>query len=233
MDYLIAATPRVGSNLLCSLLMGTQRLGECREALCPSEFGEFAERIQRDRRAFQAYYAARRARESKGGPFGVKAHFHQLVHAVELGFDLGANFPSRVVYLRRADVVGQAISHVRAAQTGAWISRKEERAEPRFDPEAIHRAIGENADHEHGWESFFRQNDVLPYRLGYESLCADFEGELTRLLPFLGVDPGTVDVARVVASSTSALKKQRDGLSDEWRARYTEWIAGRSMATAA
>ena len=125
-------------------------------------------------------------------------------------------------------MVGQALSHVRALQSGAWISKKKELREPHYDAEAIHRAVRQAIEHDQGWESFFRQNDIEPYRIGYESLCADFEGELSRLLPFLGVDPRDVDSGRIVEGALGYFKKQRDGLTESWRARYTDWLRQRT-----
>lgn len=230
MDYLIAATPRVGSNLFCSLLMGTKRLGEPREYLCPTEFGDFHARIERDPRAFSEYFEHCRESTSTGGVFGYKAHLAQLEAAVRMGFDVGRHFPDRVVYMTRSDVTAQALSHVRALQTGAWISKKAERAEPRFDAELIHAAVRLVVDENQAWEAFFRRNEIEPLRIGYEALCADFTGTLRGVLGFLDVDPDAVDVERVVASTQAYFSKQRDGLSAEWRERYGAWLRDRAEA---
>ncbi len=224
MDYLIASTPRVGSNLLASLLMALGELGEPREYLCPTEFGEFGPRIQNDPSEFSAYYKSCRERFSKGGNFGVKVHYAQLQWAAQHGFDLQEFFPERVVYLTRSDTLGQAISYVRALQTGAWISEKEERAKPQFEPGRIHSAVRRIVDENHAWEAFFRRHDIEPYRVGYETLCEDFGAELQRMLPFLGVDPGSVNIHGVVDGCLGYFKKQRDELNEEWRSRYTEWL---------
>ena len=60
-------------------------------------------------------------------------------------------------------------------------------------------------------------------------MCADFEGQLGRVLTFLGVDPGSIDLASCVEGSMGYFKKQRDGLSAEWRTRYDAFIRERAV----
>lgn len=233
MDYFIAATPRVGSNLLCSFLGGTRKIGFPREYLCQTELGDYAPLIQQNPREFNSYYEDCRQQHTLNGVFGVKAHYAQLQWAAQHGFDLQRFFPERFIYISRADRVGQAISHVRALQTGAWISKKVEQTEPRFEPERIHGALRRIVDENHAWEAFFRHHDVEPFRLGYETLCADFEGEVRRVLRFLDVDPNTVDLGKIVEGTLGYFDKQRDETSEQWRDRYADWLRVRASRGAA
>lgn len=239
MDYFICSTPRSGSNLLCSLLMQTGVAGEPREYLCPFQIAEHGPAtsglatVEGHPGRFQRYFDGVRGRYASGGRFGYKAHFHQLAWAIQHGFDLVGNLPQRFVHLTRADVLGQAISFVRAAQTGAWISDKPERREPVFDPEGIREAIRVMNTQNQAWEQLFDAQGIEPYRMSYETLVADFEGELGALLEFLEVPAGAVDVAAAVAASTRAHRKQRDGVSAEWRRRYRELVRQRAEERAA
>jgi len=234
MFYLLCATPRVGSNLLQSLLFNTEVAGDAKEFFCVGEvlslgrahcgFADLTEASA----SLDVYLEAMRAHHSRGGCFGIKAHFHQFRWALDHGLDLTRWFPDRFLFLTRDDLVGQAISHVRAQQTSAWTGRSEERREPSFDAERLRAAAGEIVAHNQAWEAFFQAIDVEPLRLSYERLCADFGGELERVLRFLDVDPSTVDLERAVARATGWFRVQRDATNEEWRARYDEFLRARA-----
>lgn len=234
MFYLLSATPRVGSNLLQSLLRRTGVGGDAKEFFCRGEiaslgakhcgFTSLAEGVER----FDHYLAAMRAEYTIGGCFGIKAHFAQFRWALEHGFDLARHFPERFLYLTRGDLVAQAISQVRAMQTGAWTSQKEERAAPSFDPERIATTLRELVLDNQGWETLFQTIHVEPCRLSYEQVVADPPGELARTLRFLDVDPGSVDLEQAVRGATSHFRMQRDELSADWRARYDEYLRTRA-----
>lgn len=239
MDYLICTTPRSGSNLLCSFLMNTKEAGEPREYLCPYQIAEHGPKtssglstIEGHPSRFQRYYDGVRAAYTSGGRFGNKVHLHQLLWAVERGFDLPANMPERFVHLTRADVLGQAISFVRASQTGAWLSAKPEQREPSFDADAITKAIRFMRQQDEKWEQIFEQAGIEPYRMAYETLVADMEGELAGLFHFLGIERDAAEVAQIVQSSTNVHRKQRDNVSQEWRDRYREIVRERADARA-
>lgn len=136
--------------------------------------------------------------------------------------------PQRFINLTRADVLGQAISFVRASQTGAWISTKSEQREPAFEAAAITRAIRFMRQQDEKWEQLFEKAGIEPYRMAYETLVADMEGELAGLLRFLGIEHDAERVARVVGRTTSVHRKQRDGVSQEWRDRYREIVRERA-----
>lgn len=239
MDYLVASTPRSGSNLLCSLLQATGACGEPRELLCPTQVAEHGpalcgfDSLAGLPHRFDLYLDACRRAFTRGGRFGIKAHFEQLERAVEQGLDLARHFPARVVHLTRADLVGQALSLVRAVQTRAWIAGQAERGEPRFDPELVHAAVRKLAREQAAWESLWREGDVEPYRLSYEALCADFEGELRGVVRFLDHDPDALDLRAAVQHVLAHYAPQRDALSESWRARYAEWVRARAAERSA
>lgn len=233
LNYLICSTPRVGSNLLSSLIFGTRVLGHPREYFCPFQVATYGPELcgltrVRNAEELHRYIDAVKAKFGSHGRFGIKAHLHQLRHALELGYDFDGRFPDRFVHITRADVIGQAISHERALQTGAWTAQQKEARRPELAPEKIRATVHGFVQENQAWEALFRNYDVEPYRLSYEALCADMEGELARLLEYLEVDPHTVDVPTAVRAATSHFKPQRDALNDEWRARYLTWINERA-----
>ena len=226
----MCATPRVGSNFLCHLLLATGRVGNTKEFLCPTQVqslgGEHCgyANLEEGERHLNDYFATMREVFSKEGVFGAKAHFKQFGWALEHGFDLQRHFPDRFVHITRADLIGQAISYLRASQTQEWIHDHESRGEPHFDAEALHQAVVELVRSSQGWESLFQTLGIQPYRLSYESLCADVPGELGSLLRFLDIDPGTVDLEATVEDAGRRYKIQRDELSERWRAGYAEYL---------
>lgn len=235
MDYLICTNPHSGSNLLCSFLTSTKEAGEPREYLCPHQIAEHGPEtssglstIEGHHSRFQRYYDGVRAAYTSGGRFGNKVHLHQMLWARDRGFDLPANMPQRFINLTRADVLVEAISFVRASQTGAWISTKSEQREPAFEAAAITRAIRFMRQQDEKWEQFFEKAGIEPYRMAYETLVADMESELAGLLRFLGIEHDAERVARVVERTTSVHRKQRDGVSQEWRDSYREIVRERA-----
>lgn len=238
MDYLICTSPRSGSNLLSNLLIQTQQAGTPREYLCTHQIAAQGPKtsglrsIEGHPSRFQRYYDGVRRANSQGGRFGMKAHFHQLVWANQNGFRLQPNRPDRFVHLTRADVLGQAISFVRAQQTGAWHTGQDEKREPWFDADAITKAITFLQEQDQGWQQLFAATGIEPYRMAYETFVADMPGELTALLEFLDIDTRAMDVEACIEQSTSRVRRQRDGISGEWRARYRELVRVRAAAAA-
>jgi LPS sulfotransferase NodH len=233
LHYLICSTPRVGSNLLCSLLFATRAVGHPREYFCPHQIAAFGPHLvgfgQVGNAAQLHRFLDAAAREyGSEGRFGIKAHLAQLRSALELGYDFEGRFPHRFIHMSRADILGQAMSLVRASQTGAWMANQDERAEPRFDPQAIRARVQQLTAENQAWEHLFRRFDIEPYRLSYEGMCADFEGELSALLAYLDVDPTTVDVAGAVARGSQHVVRQRDARTEEWREAYAEWLRDRA-----
>jgi LPS sulfotransferase NodH len=128
----------------------------------------------------------------------------------------------RFVYLRRDDVVAQAVSWLRAEQTSTWYiggngeisgTREPGRA-PGFDPDRIGRLIETIDEHNAAWEEWFASFGIQPHRLSYEELDADMAGVTHRILDFLGVD--LPDGRTVVPRH----KRQADELNAQWIDRY-------------
>jgi LPS sulfotransferase NodH len=234
MFYLLCTTPRVGSNLLQSLLFSTGVAGDAREFFDRNEvlalggkhcgFTNLADAEGR----LNEYVEVMRANYARGGVFGIKAHFHQLAWAMDRGFDLSRHFPDRFLFLTRADIVAQAISAERAVQTSAWTSHQAERATPRFDPERIRARLRALIAGNQSWEALFAAIHVEPYRIAYEQICNDFAGELERILRFLDVDPAGVDIPQAVARATDFFRVQRDETSSTWRTDFERYLRVRA-----
>lgn len=130
------------------------------------------------------------------------------------------------IHLSREDVLDQAISYLRAQQSGLWHrapdGRELERLAPPaptvYDPAAIaaRMAVLQNANT--AWEAWFAREGIAPLRLSYEGLAADTQGTLSSVLLQLGLD------ASAATGAKAGVVKLADATSREWKARY---LAGR------
>jgi LPS sulfotransferase NodH len=205
--YLICSEHRSGSTLLCELLASTGKLG------IPDEFLRhpgFAARFEREPALQDAL--VRRA-TSANGVFGLKLFSQQ--------FDVSSKarwierLPGlRFICLERYDLLGQAISLVRALQTDQYFASQPDKGEPRYDRAAIARHMARIAEGQARWRCYFARNGIEPLWLSYEQLVSDPSAAVAAVAAHVGIEDALApDLARVEVAV------QRDGLSEEWRAR--------------
>ena len=147
----------------------------------------------------------------------MKLHYHQLERwFVDSGRELRAFVPiTRVIRVTRRDRLGQAISWVRARQTGRYAAHQRAWRPPRYRRDAIDRALHAIEHAEAGWDRFLAQHGDLPVlRVAYEELAADLEGTVHEALAFLGAS------AEPLPPVSPSLRAQADATSERWRARY-------------
>ena len=214
-SYLICATPRTGSTLLCGLLESTgvaghpesyfrredERSWATRWDLIGSEDGSFG---------FDDYLAAAiSAGRTGNGVFAARVMWGTLddvvarlgsIHPDIAGSDIGllrrALGTTRFIHLQRNDVVGQAVSWMRAEQTGLWqeIDRAHlegsgtEPPKPHLDLGRIHDLVQTIDAHNVAWREWFASAAVRPHRLRYEDIVVDPVGVTRGLLDFLALE---------------------------------------------
>jgi LPS sulfotransferase NodH len=132
------------------------------------------------------------------------AHFTDLMHGLpaatspqtyrDLAALLSPFFPSPTyIHLSRRDRLRQAISAVRAKDTGLWrsipnVGEQVPQADPQFDIDRIERLIGySDYCHDH-WRNFFAAIGVTPHAVTYEELAANYQPTVANTLRFLGSD---------------------------------------------
>ena len=230
--YVIASTPRSGGNLLCETLSATGLAGS------PAEFFEPTSRLavhaaevgfasaaaaMRDLPAYAAALGRRYATEN--GALGIKLHWDQVEWLRRCGTSIEALLgPCRYVYLTRGDVTRQAISLVRAKQTGSWTSLDAPRRRPEFDPVQIRDMIHWLTLQNRGWESFFASRRDAPLRLAYETVVPDRTAAAVVVLGFLGIACDREAVERRLAATPNRLARQADAVSDEWLRRWVAYL---------
>jgi LPS sulfotransferase NodH len=207
--YAICCQARSGSSYLCELLASTGVLGR------PLEYFNI-KRMRRDAKDYpndpnaQLEILGRNA-ATPNGVYGLKV----------LSWHFAANrWPERLpalsfVFLTRRDLLGQALSHVRATQTGLWDVQHEPTGTAQYDRASIDEALRMFVVHEARWRYYFARNGIAPLELVYEDLVDDPGAAVAAVAKLVGITP-----APAFEASPAHLEIQRDEMTEAWRARY-------------
>ncbi len=242
--YIICATPRSGSTLLCSLLAATGATGDPDSFYGATFKDDWAHewglpsRQTVGEQQFQKLYLEAAISAGKAGTniFGMRLMWETRGELLAI---LGQIFPDcsndrqrlevafgrlLFIHLYRPDKLAQAISLVKARQTGLWhaapdgteIERLSPPAEPRYDYQLISVEIETLTKNDRCWSDWFSQQDVMPLMVSYDDLSADPAAELVRVCAELGVP---ADPCR---SIRPAVAKLADQVSHQWMQRYRD-----------
>ncbi|HZP19990.1 MAG TPA: Stf0 family sulfotransferase [Bauldia sp.] len=217
---IIAFTPRTGSTYLAHLMRTTQRLG------MPAEFFNLGFAAKAYPEAEGDIRKLCRVAATKGRSSNGVVSFKLLPEhfdAIQQHIRLTDWFPDpSFVRVRRRDRLGQAISLAIAAKTDVWDSRFRNNRVPAFEVAAIDATLRRIASDEARWDLYFARNGIDPLTLWYEDFEADPVSAVRAIAGSLGLDePIVVDVAAV------ELKRQRNEMNEEWRARFLHEAASR------
>lgn len=219
---LIACTARSGSSLLQVAL---ERYGlKCQEffnveglARQLAQSGE-----ARTTRDF-ANHLARHA--TTDGRFVVKGAFVSFLFLCYLNEVANLRRSWKVVFLRRRNVVRQAISMSIAAATQQWtfdMPAKGEVAVEDYSFDAIARQLEVVHSENQIWERIFGLFNLAPHRIFYETYTANLNEQTERIAQFAGVDTAKFPDAR---NHVPRLKSQSTGINDEWERRFRRDVA--------
>jgi LPS sulfotransferase NodH len=244
-SYLVCATPRSGSTLLCDVLTRTGVAGRPQEywealpgtglprqpreylpALAEGELDELLPPVHRGaplppfrERLEKAFHDG----TTPNGVFGAKIMWGYLRPVLDgLGAEPEEALPDlHYVLVRRRDKLRQAISLWRAIQTQQW--RREHAADDGDGgPELVYSAAaidalqGQLAEQEHAWERWLAARPVHPLVLDYEDFAGRPQVAVAAVLRHLGLPvPDELPAA-------TRMQRQSDGLSEEWRRRHVK-----------
>lgn len=215
--YIIASTYRSGSTHLCMRLWGTGVLG------APFEYLNY----ENEMRVLQSRFKATspqdylrklmQHRTSANGVFGIKVHFPHFSAALrrypELLSDLA---PVQFIYIKRRDVVAQAVSLAKAFQTRAWLSLSGRSRLPLFySTEFIQECLSEIRQQERDWREWFESKRIGVHQVIYEELCADESAAIEGIVKLMRAEqdsPSTVRLPQV--------ESQFDRVNAEWIQRF-------------
>lgn len=218
--YLICSAQRTGSNLLCDLLAQTGQAGiqDVRDGHFFLGTGEGLKvKTIADVDEWFATHAT-----TLNGVQGCKGSFEYFdeLHAhcgPELVEHLLNSF-THFVYLKREDIVAQAISWALAAQTKQFSSLSETPEQPaEYNYHLITYFMGRIEAQYKRFEVFFEQYDILPYVLKFEKWTQDFEVTLEWIFTYLDIFP-IPDFSQIKPE----LKRQSDPRKQEWVDHYWE-----------
>ncbi len=240
--YIICGTPRSGSTLVCEMLARSGVAGRPHSYFREPDIAYWAEQwgvslgggietAEFDR----AYLAAMREAGSAGtGIFGLRVMWSSLADArLRLERATGAAGhvagqlqrafgPLLYIHLSRGDKLGQAVSLVRAEQTGLWhlnadgtvLEGGTVRPEPVYDGARIRDVLDELESDDRAWARFFGEQGITPLRLTYEGVSAAPQRALGEILGRLELDPA---LAETMAVPTA---RMADAVSREWVERF-------------
>ncbi len=209
---MIAMTPRTGSTHLCAALAQTEGVAPPAEIFNPRNWVVQAEMARRGVVLFADYV---RSFNADSGPcFFFKTSWQDFSP-----FAAGYRqiFPNlRVVYLDRKDVIAQAVSLYRAAESGTWhvprgdTPAKEEATLDHLNLAHISTWLETIEAEKRGWKRFFAAEGMTPMRLFYEDFATDVTKAVAAIADFLGL-PLNQEIGPEVG-----FQKLGDAVSEAW-----------------
>ena len=231
-SYLICATPRSGSFLLCEALKNTGLAGQPEEYFWRNDEPFWKERWRIS--SYTDYVAGAISQgTTPNGVFGAKimwGYFDDFVgklHSIP-GYEerpvaelLSTVFPNlHYLWMTRRDKVRQAISFERAIQTNSWAMTDETRpltGELHFDFACIDALVHLIEAHEAAWHHYFAENGITPFTVVYEGFVASYEHTAIQILHEL-----RIPVPEPVQFAPRRMRRQADARSEEWTQHYHE-----------
>jgi trehalose 2-sulfotransferase len=224
--YIVAATPRTGSSLLCEGLSATGIAGRPAEVFAPDFRDPWYKRwgVRRDAPFSEYLNSARQFGTTPNGVYGMKI---QWMHVTVLASDvqqcgppeavLQSLFPdASFVNIVRRDRRAQALSWFRACGSNEWFRTVSTVAPPADPPELdieqvrfLEWHIGQQQS---SWQDYLSDRGTQPLVLEYERLVDDYRGEVGRVLAFLGLD-----VSASWSIPEPELARQADEVTFRWR----------------
>lgn len=241
-SYVLCSNPRSGTTLLCDMLARTGVAGQPDSFFRVKNLPDWCADWQITRQIdpfdphfTETYFAAMcRAGQGDGDVFGLRLMGSDLQFATRwLGRrhpglpDDPARFaaafgPVTFIHLSRTDKLAEAVSYLRAEQSGLWHGRPDgtvleqlpPQGPPGYDAAALDRRMSELRDLDRAWDMWFAANRIDPLRLTYEALSDGPRETLAMVLAHIGRDPALAN------GITRGTRKLADATSAAWITRY-------------
>lgn len=246
-SYVICTSPRSGSTLLCKMLGNTGIAGvpgshfhEPSLSKWLSDYGLDPDNYSTQQETLQAIFASAVERgKGETDVFGLRLQRHSfgffmrqlavLLPETTLEKErLSSAFGTTLfIHLTRENKLDQAISYVKATQTGLWhaapdgteLERLSEPKEPSYNAQAISKTLSDFVVMDSDWKTWFDTQQIEPLKITYEDLSHDPQATLARVLERLGLgfEPGTGDDLPVA--------KLADATNKDWSDRYPSEVS--------
>lgn len=210
---IVATQERSGSNLLADYMGQTDQLGQ------PWEF--FSRRVMAEMFNGRGSTTLDRCQlvlekgQSSNGVAAIKLfppHFSELQEELRISEWFGTPC---WVWLRRRDLIGQAISFVLARQQRSFTSSQPAQATPTYSADEINETLTWLTRGDALWRAYFSRARIEPITVFYEELERDPNGVLRAIAEAAGVGKLTESVGLATRFS-----RQRNALNEEWRERF-------------
>lgn len=240
--YIICTSPRSGSTLLCRMLEATGCCGvpdsHFHEASVAAWLADHSAPLEGYTTDLDALRTAIRAGQTSGtgdtGTFGLRLQSHSFLFFMDQlrllnpcedtdASRITAAFgQTRFIHLSRASKLEQAISYLKARQTGLWHrapdgSEIERLSAPRpieYSRDAIAALIAEFEAYDRDWNRWFAGEGIAPLRVGYEALAATPRSVLAEVLTFLGLS------GELALEAAIPVARLSDEVNRDWALRY-------------
>jgi trehalose 2-sulfotransferase len=241
-SFMICTSPRSGSTLLCSLLKAAGVAGNPASWFYRPSVDDWLERLDvtpqpgaMEREVLDAVFRAANYKGCGGkGPFGLRQQAKSFPFLFE---KLAVLFPDETtdagrfckvfgaalfIHLTRPDKVEQAVSFIKAEQTGLWhvapdgseLERIALHREPSYDKESLRACVEMMTAYDRDWNDWFARERIEPLRISYDRLAADPIGTLRHVLDALGLD------GSAATDVTPGVRKLADSVSRDWVTRF-------------
>ncbi len=228
--------------MLCGLLASTKTAGDPHSFYRRQNIAEWAEEWHlphpdtMSAHQFDVAYLEAAIRAGKGGTsvFGLRLMRENLGELSAILDRIFPDLPSDkarfekafghvlYIHLSREDKLAQAVSLVKAEQTGLWhiapdgteIERTAPPKEPQYNFERIKREVTELETYDAGWNTWFAEQNITPLRVRYERLSSNPSATLLSICEALGVQAPNADDVR------PGVGKLSDETSLDWMRRY-------------
>ncbi len=132
--------------------------------------------------------------------------------------------PLIYVHVSRRDKVAQAVSLLKAEQSGLWHlaadgserQRTAPHAQPTYDADRIADLIGELERDDASWGAFFAANGITPVQIEYEALAAEPNLQVQKILSGLNLP------AKLTEAIKAGTAKMADAGSSAWIERFRQ-----------
>lgn len=251
-SYILCTSPRSGSTLLCKLLSATGVAGFPDSHFHETSLDPWLDRFDlvadpgepEAATLHRVFKAAMEEGSGRTGVFGLRLQRHSFAFFMEKLAVLHPNLLSDrgrleaafgrtlFIHLTRQDKVGQAVSFVKAEQSGLWhrapdgteLERLSEPQALHYDGAELQACFERFNDYDRDWQAWFEKEDIHPLRITYEVLSADPQKILGSVLEHLSLDSSAAD------GVTPGVAKLADALSADWAERLQRELAASASA---
>lgn len=218
--FAIAITPRSGSTYLGDVLKRSECVGKVEEYF-NREAAQWTLRLS-GARSLPEYFNYLLRVHHTNGVFGFEIDWLRLKQLLDEGYDQIVERIPNWIYLRRTDIISQAVSLEKARQSGHWHSHQETDSSLSiaYDGEAIRNSVLMLMNSEYFLNQFFSRIGVKPLELWYEEVVNLQPDELVSLiLDHLKIEI-TEEMHIRIAQIAPRFRKIGDSLNESYVARF-------------